>query len=406
MFNRVGAGLRGLGFKIAEFDPDRIEAAARRQAGFDNFGSPFYRTPLQKLCECYRDDSDLTFIGRLFCHGTLLHLLTNRLLIQKELQANPAIAQENVRRPLFVLGLPRTGTTFLFNLLSQDPACRPLMYWESMRPAPSPRPETYQSDSRLTLARRHVRRLKRALPDLEGIHPFDADHAEECVGLLMNSFFSPFFGGHIPSFRQWYYGASDAEVMQVYAEHRTQLQILQRHVKGDHWILKCPTHCFAIGEVLKTSPDAAVVMTHRDLSRCVPSLCSLLYVYYQLCYPTIDRGEIGRVSAEIAEQLLNRSMRSRDQVDPAGERVLDIDYSETTRDPLGTVERIYRRFGYDFTPEFEARVKKYLAEDTHAKGPRHTYTLEEFGLTPEDLNNRFGAYTARFHLAPDVKAGR
>ncbi|MDZ4683875.1 MAG: sulfotransferase, partial [Planctomycetaceae bacterium] len=373
------------------------------KARWDDFGSQWYRTPLEKLCASYADDPELTFVGRIFCRTTLVHILTNRLRVQRALHEDPGIVQEIVRRPLFVVGLPRTGTTFLFNLLAQDPACRPLMYWETMSPAPPPRPETYATDPRIAQARRQVRLLKRALPEFNGIHEFNADAPEECTGLLMNAFLSPVFGGLVPLYRQWLDEVSDADVEAAYADYRTQLQVLQRYVKGSHWILKCPTHVFAIRELLATFPDAALVQTHRDVSQCIPSLCSLHHVYQQLCYRNFDRREAGKLVAGIVEQQLNRGMRSRDRADAQGRHVLDIHYTETVRDPVATVQKVYAHFGYDFTPEFEARLKKYLAEDKHPKGPRHQYTLEEFGLSPEDLQQRFGAYAERFHVAPDAK---
>lgn len=402
LLNRVGDGLRHMGFKVADFEPDRLEAAARRKARSDDFGSLRYRAPLERLCVSYANDADLTFLGRMFCHGTLLHILTNRLLIQQALRNDVGIANEEVRRPLFVLGLPRTGTTFLFNLLAQDPACRPLMFWESMSPAPPPRPETYSTDSRIAEGRRRVQYLKRALPELASIHDFNPDGPEECLGLLMNVLLTPFFRGRVPLYREWLEQIPDAEIDAAYAEYRAQLQLLQRHVKGAHWILKCPSHVFGLGGLLRNFPDAAVVQTHRDLSRSIPSLCSLSFAFEQLCYQTPDRQKVGRGMLNVVEQLLTRGVQGRDRVDAGGERVLDVAYSDVIRDPVATVEQIYRHFGYDFTSEFQSRLKTYLAKDTHASGPRHSYSLAEFGISPEELRNRFGAYANRFHVPTDA----
>jgi hypothetical protein len=402
LLNRLGDGLQRMGLKIADFEPDRLEAAARRKTRLDDFGPARYRAPFERLCESYLHDCDLTFLGRVFCHGTLLHALTNRLLIQQALRNDPGICQEEVRRPLFVLGLPRTGTTFLFNLLAQDPACRPLMFWESMSPAPPPRPETYATDSRIAEGRRKVRFLNRALPELSGIHEFTPDGPEECLGLLMNVFLTPFVRGRVPLYREWLDQVSDAEIDAAYAEYRTQLQLLQRHAKGEHWILKCPSHAFGLGGLLANFPDAAIVQTHRDLSRSVPSLCSLSFAFEQLCYQTPDRQRVGRGMLKVVEQLITRGIQGRERGDPDGERVLDVAYADVTRAPIATVERIYGHFGYDLSSEFRTRLNEYLARDKHGSAPKHTYSLAEFGITPEELRNRFGGYASRFQVPSDV----
>lgn len=394
--DRTSDFLRGFGRPIPDLSPELLERVARRKTGCDDFGSLWYRTPLNKLCESYDQDVDLKFIGRVVCRGALVNALTNRLLVQRELQLDPGIRDESIRRPLFVLGLPRTGTTLLYNLLSQDPACRPLLHWETMTPAPSPRPETLAHDPRIARARKHVRQINRLFPEYATMHRLTAEGPEECAGLLMTAFLTPMFPGRAQRYREWLDQVSDADVETAYGEYRTQLQVLQRYIKGSHWILKCPTHIFAYRELLTTFPDACVVHTHRDLSQCIPSLCSLHHLYLRLCYRQFDPHEAGRMALDIVEQQLRRGIPSRDRGDPQGQRVMDINYSETVQNPIGTVEKIYGHFGYEFTADFRRRIEAFLADDKHPHKPRHQYTMEEYGLTHDDLHRRFAAYTERF----------
>jgi hypothetical protein len=403
VFNGVGRMLRRRGWQIPRFDPDRLEQTARKRTGLSDFGSPRYREPLARLCRSYTEDPELTLFGRVFVREMLITLLKNRLQIAKSLSDDPGIRQEEVRRPLFVLGLPRTGTTLLFNLLAQDPAARPLMIWESMHPAPPPRPETYQTDPRIATCRYRINKLHQALPELANIHEFAKEGPEECLGLLMNAFLSPFFRGRIPYYRDWLDEIDDAEVDAAYAEYKEQLQILQRHVKGSHWILKCPSHLYGLGSILRTFPDAAVVHTHRDLARSVPSLLSLSETFEELCYHPVNREMIGQTMLRAVGQLLDRGLQGRDAADPEGRRVLDINFQDTVGNPLGTVERIYAHFGYPFTPEFRERVERFLAEDAKRRhGLQHRYTVEQYGLTAEELRNRFRAYSERFHIPQDA----
>lgn len=399
--NAVGQGMMRLGLPVAGFDVEQLERMAQRRTGLSTFGSLRYREPLRRLCESYAEDEELTFFGRLVCRGTLIHLLSNRLMIQRDLQADPGIEQEMIRAPIFVVGLPRTGTTLLFNMLAQDVACRPLMFWESAYPSPPPRPETYHSDARIRRARRTVRGLNRALPELAGIHEFRADAPEECLGLIMNAFLTPFFRGRIPSYRQWLDEIAEAEIDAAYAEYRQQLQLLQRHVKKGHWLLKCPCHLFGLGGLLSNFPDAAIVQTHRSLAQSIPSLCSLTATVEQLCYRRIDLREIGRRSLRTVEQLLFRGLRGRDRQDVDGRRVLDVAYEELLADPAGTVKRIYRHFGYEYTAEFDQRLLAFLRSDSREGKALHSYSLDMFGLTEKELGARFAGYQSRFGIASE-----
>jgi hypothetical protein len=399
LLNGVGGTFRRVGLGFPNFDPDRVEQTARRRTRLQDFGPARYRAPLERLCRSYATDPEMTPFGRIVVHEMLVNLLQNRLRIAQALQNDPGIRQEVVRRPLFVLGLPRTGTTLLFNLLAQDPTCRPLMVWETMNPAPPPRPETYTTDPRIAVARSRMSRLNKTLPELANIHEFPQTGPEECLGLLMNTFVTPFFRGRIPEYRDWLDEISDAEVDAAYGEYQSQLQLLQRHVKGSHWILKCPSHLYGLGSILRTFPDACVVQTHRDLAKSVPSLLSLSATVEQLCYNPVKKDIIGKTMLRAVGQLLERGLRGRDAADPDHRRVLDVNFQDTVGQPLETVERIYQHFGYPFTPEFRQRVERYLAENAkHRSGVQHSYTLEEYGLTADELKTRFQFYTDRFPI--------
>lgn len=394
--NGLGNAVRRIGWEIPSFDPERLERTACRQTGLRDFGPERYRTPFARLCQSYADDPHLTTFGRIVVSQMLTALLQNRLRIAQALQEDPGIRQEVVQRPLFVLGLPRTGTTLLFNLLAQDPVCRPLNVWETMQPAPPPRLETYQTDPRIAMARSRMARLNRALPELAHIHEFPLSGPEECLGLLMNTFVTPFFRGRVPSYRDWLDEISEDEVDAAYAEYQSQLQLLQRHVKGSHWILKCPSHLFGLGSLLRTFPDACVVQTHRDLAKSAPSLFSLSETVEQLCYHPVRRDAVVQTILRSMDQLLQRGLRGRLSADRDGRHVLDINFEDLVARPVEMVERIYARFGYPFTPDFRQRIEQFLADDAKRRtGVQHQYALDEYGLTSQQLYERFSFYTAR-----------
>ena len=398
VFNRLGTGWRRFSQTSSPFQPDRLEQQAALQQDFADFGHPQYREPLELLCESYAADRALTFTGQLVCSGTLSHHLRNRLRIQQTLRESPELRSQAVTRPLFVIGLPRTGTTLLYNLLAQDRTSRPLLFWESMQPAPSPRPESRTADPRIAKARRTLRGLHLGLPELANIHQFQADAPEECLGLLMNSFMTPFFRGRLPQYRHWLEQVSDEFVNQVYQEYRDQLQILQRYVSGSRWLLKCPSHLWGLKGLLQAFPDACIVQTHRHLSESLPSLCSLTATVDQLCYETVDQQEVGQRGLRTVQQLIRRGLAARDAGSQAS--ILDVSYPALVRDPVGAVLKIYEHFQLPVGQTFEADLQKFQQEHPH-KGTAHQYALEQFGLTPDLIQDQFHEYHDRF----DLRAG-
>ncbi len=396
VFNRLGSGLGWLVPGVSGFDVGQMETQARQKTGCNDFGDPQYREPLQRLCESYQSDRELTFIGQMVCRGSLMNNLTNRLRIQHELATHPQVVEQPVSRPLMVMGLPRTGTTLLYGLLSQDTFSRPLLFWESMQPAPSPTPETRTTDPRIRQAEKTLGSLNSALPELKTIHEFRHDGPEECLGLLMNSFLTPFFRGRIPLYREWLDTVSPAYVDQAYREYRSQLQILQRHIAGERWLLKCPSHLWGLSGLMNAIPDACIIQTHRQLGESLPSLCSLTATVEQLCYEKIDLQDVGRRGLHIAEQLLTRGMQARDTHPDA--TVQDVMYQDLIADPIATVRVIYERFGFPYTDEFEQRMRTYMEQSRKTRHAKHAYSLEQFGLSSGLLQQKFADYNARYGL--------
>jgi hypothetical protein len=394
LVNRVGGWLRRLGFPVADLSEEELLRAARRRTGLDDFGDNHFRAPLRALADAYQTDPGLTFIGRAIARQILIHLLSNRLRVARDLRQYPDITAGPVRRPLFVVGFPRTGTTLLQNLLSQDLAARPLLFWESMAPSPPPEPATRDTDPRIRTAERVVERLYHAVPEMPTIHALNPRGPDECLGLLFNTFVTPFFRGKIPGYRAWLGAATDADVTASYQDYRRQLQLLQWRCPGGHWVLKCPSHLFGLGALLAVFPDAAVVQTHRDPAEAVASLCSLSAALDALSYETVDRQGVGRRTLAIVEQLLARGLKAR-QAGSAG-RFFDLHYQDLLADPVGSVGRIHEHFGYDYTPAPEAKLQAYLAANRQHRHGVHRYRLEDFGLDRDDLRARFAGYCERF----------
>lgn len=392
----INAGLRGIERyrDLVKFDEASLLADAAKQAQTSEFGNDRFLVPLRALLRSYESDRRLTPIGRLISRSTLVYHAANRMRNAQQYRARPEILNEQIRQPLFVLGLPRTGTTLLYNLLAQDETARPLLFWESMRPAPHPASKTHREDPRIAEAEKKVKSLNFAAPGMKSIHDFQARGPEECLGLLYNTFLTPFFRGDVPEYRAWLYSLPNEEIDRAYVEYREQLQLLQTQRSGGHWLLKCPSHLFGLGSLLKTFPDARVVQTHRNLEESIPSLCSLSATLDGLIYQQVDEAHVGRRILTLMQQMIDRSMTARN--DRTDQRLLDVNYHQLKADPLATIQNIYSHFGLEWTAAGQNRMQKYLDTHRQAQHGAHHYSLAQFGISSADLDERFEAYHARF----------
>ena len=390
--NIVGAGLKTLGLEIANLDPDKLCKEACKRTHLDDFGGDEFRKPLRVLVDAVEKASPHPF-GRLAVRQTLLHALSNRLLLQAYCHRHPEALESPIRRPLFILGSPRTGTTLLFNLLAQDPAHHPLMNWEASTPAPSLQGGRPDRDYRY--AAETIGQLHYFLPDLRHKHDCGPHDPEECSILFLNSLESEifYFWYDVPEYRLW---LNTRDRTESYRYYRRQLQVLQHRRPADRWLLKSTTHIFSLGALLTTFPDACVIQTHRDPLKALPSACSLQATFLALCYPVVDCARLGEESAEQMNLGLTncRIDRSRFPV----HHFFDSYYSDLVRDPIGIVRAIYRKFDLELTQKTLDHMTSYLSVNPQHKHGVHNYSLEDFGLDASHERLRFAEYVNAFGI--------
>jgi sulfotransferase family protein len=390
-------------------DPDLSEAsvmrAAERRTGLSDWGDDEgFRVPLGLVLEHAASEPRFGYLARLCVRQKYIHLCANRLLIQDELRRHPEIADLPITRPLFVSGLPRTGTTLVYNLLAQDPAARPLMTWESfVRPAISAEDERRGTDPRQREARWLVRMLDYLVPQLRMMHAVDPAGPEECVGLLENAFIF-LFQSHAPTYQQWLRDLSHEQLVAGYRYYRLQLQILQRQSPAARWILKCPVHLFALDALAEVFPDACIVQTHREPLEVVPSGCSLLVSLMAILFDRIDLKHATDFFLDTTLACLDRSMQARESIDPA--RFFDLHFNRLMEDPIGSVRQIYKHFDFELSPEIEQRMERALRERPRHKHGVHRYSLAQFGLDADEVERLFEPYCRRFQIRPEQPSDR
>jgi Sulfotransferase family len=389
LINVAGASLRPLGARWPRLDPEAMMTDARRRCGLSDFGDGRFRAGLRVLVDSFNARDTAHAFGRLFFREYCTRLLVNRLKIEADLTRHPEILDVPVDRPLFITGLPRSGTTFLHRLMSEDPAGRTLLFWEALEPSPPPRRETYATDPRIAKARKQIAMLNHLSPRLAAAHDFDAASPEEDNNLYAHAFNAGVLGFmfDVPDFVRWL-AEQDYTWSCRYA--RQQLQLLSWQLRGDYWVLKSPGHLFALDAMTTVFPDAAFVLTHRDPLRVVPSLCSLTAGLRGIL---TDRLDLRRLGAECVEALRvgpERAIAARVRSDPS--RFLDVSYDRLVAEPIATVRDVCRHFGYNFSPAYESRARRWLAANPQHKHGVHRYRLDDFGLDAATVERAFAGY--------------
>lgn len=395
--NACGNAAARLGIRVGELGMDSLLAAAARETGLSDFGDPFFRQPLSTLLESLESDAGLTTIGRMGVRGELIRSLKNRLYMTDVCKGAPEILAGPIKRPLFILGLPRTGTSILHELMAQDPTNRVPMTWEVFNMWPPPERASYSSDPRIEQAEQHFARIDSLLPDFKRMHAMGATLPQECVALMAHDFASLQFhtAYRIPSYQRWLEGLNFGP---VYASHRRQLQYLQWKCPADHWVLKSPGHLWNLDALLDEYPDALIVQTHRDPLKVLASLVSLITTIRSLGGRRVDPMEIAEDWAARLAHGLDAATRVRQQrqrgLPPS--RVFDMHFHELIRDEIAMVRRIYSHFDRELSEEAENRMRAFLAANSRDQRGRHSYKFSDTGLDSDEERQRFSAYQRTF----------
>jgi hypothetical protein len=295
---------------------------------------------------------------------------------------------------MVLTGLPRSGTSALFNLLARDPATRALLLWETQFPDPIPLARG-QSDPRRDAVEARYAKARVENPEFTKIHYAAADNPEECVLVHAYAFSGVQMGVEImlEPYASWY-RAQDLGPM--YAYYKQVLQLLDWQRPGQRWLLKAPAHMWGIDRLIETFPDVSVVWSHRDPLLCTASICSMTWT---MMHPVTDvtKEELGPVCMDFYATSLERGLAMRDAQDPA--RFVDVTHDDFVADPIGTARRIYQQFRMPITWSAQAAFEAHVAENPQGKHGRHEYALEEYGLDPGEVRARFADYVDRFRIS-------
>jgi len=371
---------------------DLIEAAKRR-CGLDDFGGGDLFEGLSRLLDSCHRESRLNLIGKIALRTDLTRILCSRLFMQRDRQLYPAVARQEIRQPLFIVGLPRSGTTLLHMLLAADPEHRAPLTWEVMTPSP---PTRDGEKRRIQRAMQSCNCLNWLAPTFRQVHAVGAELPQECVGLMTPTFMSDQFDTmyYVPSYRAWFFRQ---DLLPAYQYHRRFLQHLQVRQSAPRWVLKAPTHMFALPTLLSVYPDALFVQTHRAPLDAMASVSSLITILRRVFSDAVDPFVVCREAIQYWSETLDRFLQERDRL--AEYRVCDVNYVEIRSDPIAAVGRIYEHFGWLLSQKTEQRMRLLLASQPQEQYGRHRYNLSGFGIREAEGAAAFTAYCDRFGLS-------
>lgn len=395
LLNLGGNALRTAGMELPSLDRQALEKAARRRSGLDDPGPWDIDEPVGRLLEAYRCEANLTTLGRITVRELLVSSLEGLMQLEADRRRHPEIDAQRIDAPVFITGLPRTGTTLLHGLMSEDPQTRVPRTWEVMYPAGFSRTD---EDIDRVRARTQSRMgwANRLAPEFKRIHPIAADLPQECIAitaLVLRSI--QFHTTHnVPSYQDWFEAHGHG---QGYRFHRHFLQHLQARGGPGRWVLKAPGHLFGLDALLAEYPDARIIQTHRDPLRVMASMASHANVLRRAFSDTVNPGAIAADWAERWSVALESFLAVRD-TRPAS-LFLDLDYGEIESQPLGAIEKIYDFLGWSLSPQARAAMSAYLEANPKNKHGVHRYSLDRFGLDRDSQFERFRPYCERFDIA-------
>jgi hypothetical protein len=365
-----------------------LESALKRGKRSDFADRSFIRG-FERLLKACNEEADLSAFGARAFRMDVLRCLRNVLLFDEREAACPSIVERPIQSPVFITGMPRSGTTFLHRLILQDPATIAPRLFQLVYPYAS------QASVGATLLKRWVSLqltlFRLIAPELNALHPVTVDSPEECTDITAHVFQSLRFDAmyRVPSYNSW---LERSGFLPAYRFHRRFLQHLDAQLPARRWILKSPDHLFALDDIRKVYPDARLVLVHRDPVRVLASVAKLTEVLRRPFTRSVDRMAIGR---EVSASWLDGARRMSELSQHRGE-ALHLNYRQIVSRPLDAVRAVYRHCDLVLTEEAEGRMRSWLRTGPNVSRPWRDYKLTEFGLDPHLLRERFAPYTDTF----------
>lgn len=397
LMNLAGRGANAIGIEPIKLDVESLLEKSSSNTGLSDFGGDEFRAPLALLLTSLEKEAKLSLMGRLIARGDLLRILENRLKLIELFRKHPEIEEQQVKRPIFVVGPPRSGTTIFHDLLAKDPANRVPLTWEACYPLPPPETATYRSDPRIAQVQGDLDQVDKLIPEFKKMHPMGAERAQECVAITAHDLASMIYQTQfdVSSYDAWMLDHDMRTALQL---HRRFLQVLQWKAPGERWALKSPQHLWHLQHVHREYPDALFVQTHRDPVRVLVSISSLVATLRRLSSDHVSLPKVAEYYAMALAKGYENTIAYRESGNLPKEQVVDLHFKDFVTDQVGTVRRAYEHFGIDLSDEAANAMQAFLDDNPADKHGRHFYSFAEIEMDEAKVRERFRNYQSYFNI--------
>ena len=384
------------------FSVESLLAEARVRTGsLEDLGPGPFTEPLALFVESLEKDARLNAVGQYLARERALAHIVNRLRYVNDRKLHAGIARQKIVKPVFIIGLGRTGSTILHDILAQDTANRAPLTWEVTFPSPPPATATFQTDPRIARCEAGFPPLDERREKFKAMHPMGARLSQECVVMMGDAMCTPLFHNQfrVTAYQDWV--DREGDWAHVYDFHHKQLQHLQSSHAGDRWVLKTGAHMWGLEHLLRTYPDARVVFTHRDPVKSLTSYASLTALVRSMGSDEVDRFEVAHDWNPRLKRALEHAIAVRTARNYPDAVFYDMRFSEFILDQFAVVRKIYAAFDLPMSDAAAAKMKWFIADNPQGKHGIHRYSPEEYGISPEVVRREFRPYIERFDLPPE-----
>jgi hypothetical protein len=384
--------LDGLSKKMIPIDAERVMKLAERTTGLSDWGDGGLRKRLEATVDGL-NQANLNTTGLFGARYVLNWHLGNKLRVVDFAKRHPELDDVEIERPVVITGFFRTGTTFLHNVLAADPNNRVARAWELSYPLGRLGDPLGDVAWRRAQAKFTFGFNQAAIPDQGVAHHVTADSYEECFFLLENDMAVLTFWVGFAAY-EYANDMLEWDMTEPYESHKLQLKILNAQKSAKRWVLKCPWHIWNMDALMAVYPDAQIIFTHRDITKALASHCSLSAKMASKLKRSLDVKELGQFWLEYARIGLDRAMAAREKIPES--QLYDVRLKDMMASPMTVLQDIYAHFNLEFTEEIAGLLEARISEKPTSQEGEHEYSIEEFGLTNEQVRTTLKAYNERF----------